>query len=248
MAGVFLMQPLGRLTASAMSLLILETLGKSRGIALETNQETARATLDSMWRFVIGMGSLLAFIALILRFTISESPRFTFNIKNNRLPPEQLVQPPLHSGIKKYFSTQGNWQYLAGTSGCALLFETVYSGLGVNNPQVLARIWSPLPFTNSTSHLLDWGDPLQSDTSIYQTFMQDSIHSIIAVSTGSLVGSIILIMSIDYISRRKLLFWCFLGLACLFVIIGGCLFNTSYKSPGLEHRALYSHTDTVQSW
>ena len=195
---------------------------------IEVNQETARATLDSMWRFVIGMGSLLAFIALILRFTISESPRFTFDINNNRLPSEQLVQPSLRSGIKKYFSAQGNWRYLAGTSACSLLFETVYSGLGVNNPQVLARIWSPLPLTNSTSHLLDWGDPLQSDTSIYQTFMQDSIHSIIAVSAGSLVGSLVLIMSIDYISRRKLLFWCFLGLVFLFAIAGGCLFNTSH--------------------
>ena len=140
MAGVFLMQPLGRLTASAMSLLILETLGKSRGLALETNQETVRVTLDSMWRFVIGMGSVLAFIALILRFTISETLRFTFDINNNGLPSEQPAQLSLHSAIKKYFSAQGNWRYLAGTSACSLLFETVYSGLRVNNPQVLSRI------------------------------------------------------------------------------------------------------------
>jgi PHS family inorganic phosphate transporter-like MFS transporter len=192
MASVFLMQPLGRLTASAMSLLILETLGKSRGLALETNQETVRGTLDSMWRFVIGMGSVLAFIALMLRFTISETPRFTFDIKNNGLPSKQPVQLSLHSGINKYFSAQGNWRYIAGTSACSLLFEAVYSGLGVNNPQVLSRIWSPLPLKNSTSHLLDWGDRLQFDTLIYQTFIQDSIHSIIAVSAGSLVGSIAL--------------------------------------------------------
>ena len=149
MAGVFLMQPLGRLTASAMSLLILETLGKSRGLTLETNQETSRATLDSTWGFVIGMGSVLAFIALILRFTISESPRFTFNINNNRIPSEQLVQPSLHSGIKKYFSAEGNWRYLAGISACSLLFETVYSGLGIDNPQGTSSDLEP-----SASHKL----------------------------------------------------------------------------------------------
>ncbi|PMD11966.1 hypothetical protein NA56DRAFT_713670 [Hyaloscypha hepaticicola] len=81
---------------------------------------------------------------------------------------------------------------------------------------------------NSTSHLLDRGDTLQSDTSISQIFMQDSIHSIIAVFAGSLVGSKVRIGTIDYISRRKLLFQCFLGLAFLFVIEGGCLFNTSH--------------------
>jgi hypothetical protein len=134
MAGVFVMQPLGRLTASVMSLFILETLGKSRGLALETNQETARVTLEQHVAIRYWYRFSSAFITLILRFIISESPRFTFDINSNRLPSEQLVQPSPHTGIKKYFSAQGNWRYLAGTSACSLLFETVYSGLGFNNP------------------------------------------------------------------------------------------------------------------
>lgn len=242
-AGVFLMQPLSRLTASAMCLLILETFGKSRGLALETNQEIARVALDSMWRFVIGMGSVLAFIALILRFATSESPRFTFDINNNRLPSEQS----LYSGIKRYFSTQGNWRYLAGISACSLLFETVYSGLGANNPQALARIWGSLPLTNSTSYSLDWGDSVQSDTLVSQILIRDSIHSIIAVSAGSLVGSIALVVIIDYISRRRLFLWCFLSLAFLFAITGGCFFNTSHINLQALHITLYILTQILSN-
>jgi hypothetical protein len=57
--------------------------------------------------------------------------------------------------------------------------------------------------------------------------MQDSILIIITVSTGSLLGSIILVTIIDYVPRKKMLAWSFLGLAVLFAIAGGCLFNPS---------------------
>ncbi|CZT42391.1 uncharacterized protein RSE6_02265 [Rhynchosporium secalis] len=328
MAGVFLMQPLGRLTSAAMSLLMLETLGNPRGLALEKAKANARvATVDSTWRFVVGVGSIPALIALCLCLTVSESHQSTLDVNENgpfseqptranidesiselsvvtsndrrlseddsealgneaisrrfqdttvvgaihsgaesnfssagtnaiqespsvasnassihdtemiqirlSMSPqvmetqnEQLVQRSLYSGMKQYFWAQGNWRYLAGISACSLLFEVAYSGLGANDPLVLAQFWSSHLPTNSTSRLVDWGDPSQPYTSIYQTLKQDAIHSIIVVSAGSMAGSIALILSIDYISRKKLFVSSFLGLAFLFAIAGGCLFKT----------------------
>jgi hypothetical protein len=55
--------------------------------------------------------------------------------------------------------------------------------------------------------------------------MEDSIRRVITISAGSSLGSIILITIIDYIPRKKLLAWSFLGLAIWFAIAGGCLFD-----------------------
>ncbi|PVH68959.1 MFS general substrate transporter [Cadophora sp. DSE1049] len=289
MAGVFLMQPLGRLTSAAMSLLMLETLGNPRGLALEKAKANARvATIDSMWRFVVGVGSIPALIALCLCLTVSESHQSTLDVNENgpfssagtntiqespsvasnassihdtemiqirrsmsrqvmETQNEQLVQRSLYSGMKQYFWAQGNWRHLAGISACSLLFEIAYSGLGANDPLVLAQVWSSHLPTNSTSRLLDWGDPSQPYTSIYQTLRQDAIHSMMVVSAGSMVGSIALILSIDYISRKKLFVWSFLGLAFLFAIAGGCLFKTSPTNPQALETTLYILTQILSN-
>lgn len=89
MAAVFLMQPLGQLFSQVVGLAVLLTVGKSRGLAsygreLEgADLVPAKMIVDTIWRYVIGVGAIPAFIAIVFRLTIPESPRYTLDVDND---------------------------------------------------------------------------------------------------------------------------------------------------------------------
>ena len=92
-----------------------------------------------------------------------------------------------------------------GSSMCWFLLGTAYSSLGISNPWVLAQVWTPTPLANSRSPFFGQVDAAYSIGTIYETLMQDSIHMIITISAGNLLGSIILITIVDYMPRKKML-------------------------------------------
>lgn len=281
MAAVFLMQPLGQLAVSVMSVVILQTVGKSNGLSKDQDHVGAVLVVDTMWRLLIVVNAVPAFITFLVRFTCPESPGYILEVDDNRLSDSELLDvrrtaaagtghneakdtllrfevdinskvlavssneqtissfelahkmheapPSAHSykGIKEYFWTQGNWRRLLATCACWFLFGIASSGFGISNPRILARFWNPSPFADSTTTLFSQIDPEYSNSSIYGELMQDSIRMIIVIFAKQLLGSIILVSIIDYIPRKKMLAWTYLGLAVLFAITGGLLFNTS---------------------
>jgi hypothetical protein len=48
--------------------------------ATETDPVAAVQLVDRIWRYVVGFGAILAVIALWLRLTIPESPRFALDV------------------------------------------------------------------------------------------------------------------------------------------------------------------------
>jgi len=81
MGAVFACQPIGQFAATMAGLIIVAAYG-SRIPSLSTVRSCAgdpvcAQTLDSIWRWVIGLGTLPAIFAIILRFAIPESPRYT---------------------------------------------------------------------------------------------------------------------------------------------------------------------------
>ncbi|KAF2666279.1 MFS general substrate transporter [Microthyrium microscopicum] len=132
------------------------------------------------------------------------------------------------SYLARYLFTDGNWRYLAGTSLCWFIVDFVYYGLQINNPRFLAKLWnSHLPNTRVTTtpawlpNPLYW-DPTTSQptVTIYHVLMENSRHAMISVSIAAVLGSLLLIQIIDYVSRRKFLIWSFLGLAVLTAAMG----------------------------
>lgn len=75
MATVFLMQSLGQLFAAVVSIAAISTV--------PNHFSHPRVAVDSMWRWIYGVGAIFPAIALLLRMTIPESPRFTFDVLNN---------------------------------------------------------------------------------------------------------------------------------------------------------------------
>jgi PHS family inorganic phosphate transporter-like MFS transporter len=294
--------------ASVVGLIVLLAVGGNYGLATETDQVQAAPVVDRIWRYVVGVGAIPAFIAIAFRLTIPESPRYTLDVDNdgaralrdtqrylktpsgrlnqgssaamsssydiengaasnghnlqevpkaatnhNSISEEQdddsmeiqvlgggddtneggeednedLPNPFSYQELHQFFWTEGNGKYLLGTSICWFLLDFAFFGLGINNPRVIAQIWASQPVSdkNAGVNTVAWKNPSDPGLSIYDTLKQDGIRSIITVSVGSLLGSIILIKAINYIPRKAWLVWSFLGLGILFAIVGGSYFR-----------------------
>ena len=95
---------------------------------------------------------------------------------------------------------------LLGTSICWLLLDFAFCGLG----------------TKILESLLKSGVRLSRNLRYqYEVIRLDSIRSIITISTGSLLGSIVLIKVIDHVHRKSWLVWSFVGTTVLFASVGG---------------------------
>lgn len=278
MAAVFLMQPVGQLAVSTMSLLALMIFGKSHVPTAERNHTLGLVVIDRMWRLIVIVNAVPAFITFVARFTSSESPQYILEVGRNHsfqskvfevqniaaldisrnevedtTPGSEIGIGPIvasnertvdglemigiqhepkpkqlsYNGIMEYFWDQGNWRRLVGTSMCWFLFGIAYSGLGINNSRVLAQAWTHSPLAISGSSIFSPVDPPYSNGTTYEALLEDSIHIIITLSSGNLLGSIILATVIDYVPRKKMLVLSFVSLAVLFAIAGGYLFNGS---------------------
>lgn len=59
---------------------------------------------------------------------------------------------------------------------------------------------------------------------IYNELHGNIVRNILTISTGTLPGSIIILLAIDYVPRVTWMIWTFVALAALFAVNGGTLF------------------------
>lgn len=82
MTAVFMCQPLGQLAATLVTLIAVAR--QRNGIPADANAANCTGectkTMDSIWRWVIGVGVIPALLALWFRLTIIESPRYTADV------------------------------------------------------------------------------------------------------------------------------------------------------------------------
>lgn len=140
---------------------------------------------------------------------------------------EELPDPFSISELTRFFWHEGNIKYLLGTSSTWFLFDFAFYALGINNPRVISQIWSSQPIPANQPTGPDWQNPSDPNQSIYDILRSEGIRSIITISIGSLLGSIILIKAINYIPRKAWLSWSFVGMAILFAVIGGSYFRVA---------------------
>jgi PHS family inorganic phosphate transporter-like MFS transporter len=143
--------------------------------------------------------------------------------------PLQFSRKDLHI----YFIEQGNWRYLAGTSVCWFLLDFAFFGLGMGNPRTLAKIWStwdnpqhiPSPQSWDTNPTLKL-DPftLKRNATIYDVLESNATQSIETVSIASIIGSLLFIIVVNFVSRRRWLVWSFLSLSFFLIVTGGTFF------------------------
>ncbi|EDU45291.1 Inorganic phosphate transporter [Pyrenophora tritici-repentis] len=129
------------------------------------------------------------------------------------LPPgDPEFVPPLASwaDAKNLFITEKNWQYLLGTSLAWLFLDFAFYGLGLSSPQIVSHIWQ--------------GD-VQDPSSVYQSLSDNSKHTLIMVSIGTVVGGLLMVKVVKYVSPKVIQFWGFLVLFVLFIVTGSAWTN-----------------------
>jgi MFS transporter, PHS family, inorganic phosphate transporter len=139
-----------------------------------------------------------------------------------------LPPPTYREFLRNYFLVDGNWRYLAATSTCWFLLDFAYYGIQINIPRLLAKLFADKSVSVS-NHYPSWlPDPSFPNVNhtISRVIVENSTRAMIATSIGSLVGSVLLIIIIPYISRRKFLIWSFCGLGVIMLVFGGSFLGT----------------------
>lgn len=129
-------------------------------------------------------------------------------VSNDELPPgDPNYVPPLASwaDAKVFFITEGNWQYLLGASLSWLFLDFAFYGLGLSSPQIVSHIWQ---------------DPEKSSPNVFASLRDNSLHTLVMVSIGTIIGGLLIIKMIRYASPKVIQFWGFLVLCVLFLVTG----------------------------
>ncbi|KAH7073141.1 major facilitator superfamily domain-containing protein [Paraphoma chrysanthemicola] len=132
----------------------------------------------------------------------------------SQLPPgDPSLAPPLASwsDARSFFITEGNWQYLLGVSLAWLFLDFAFYGLGLSSPQIVSHIWEEPNIDDKTRPRFP---------SVYQSLRDNSLHTLVMVSIGTITGGLLMIKIVKHVSPKVIQFWGFLVLFVLFIVTG----------------------------
>jgi PHS family inorganic phosphate transporter-like MFS transporter len=216
MAIVFAMQGFGILAAAIVSFVVIQVYQE------EIMKDPTM--LDHVWRLVLGLGAIPAFIALYVRLTIPETPHYAIetelNVHKARIDNEQpseknTVQPfklfHKHTvrsnitikGVTKYFSRWKNGKILLAVCVAWFCVDICFYGLGMNK-----------------EFILDHNKELSSDkNNPYYALRNQAVDAIITTAT-SIPGYWASVFLIDRIGRKPIMWLGFTISGVLLIVLG----------------------------
>lgn len=266
MAAIFLMQSIGRLMAVGIGLGSLQRLMQHYDLDMDepnvgAADAKARIVIDIVWRIVIGMGGVMALIAVGLRLIIPESPRYFSGILKDlkkaaiavqqvggKLEDDQRSDISVSSGVRhrlhkdqdptpwfkaaRKYLREGGWKPLVGMSTIWLLLDVCFYGTSLDSPRTLNTLWLDKPASNATLSIWN-ADPGSPNATIQRTLDNNAVRTLILSSISSLVGSIVAIPVVHFANRKRLLIGTSLSLTLLFIATGASVVRT-YATPDHE--------------
>ncbi|KAG0244999.1 Inorganic phosphate transporter pho84 [Mortierella sp. GBA43] len=145
MAAVFAMQGFGYLTTGMVAIVLL--------LGFRNMIEDDPRNLDYVWRCLIGLGCVPAFVAVYFRMTIPETPRYVLDVENNLVKAERDVAMVLN---KTRNALQSDRDMIDDRQAQFSTFQPRKNALGLGRPDYGPT--SPLEITTSSSLY-----PYQSD-------------------------------------------------------------------------------------
>lgn len=130
--------------------------------------------------------------------------------------------------IKQYFWTERNWITLAAVSMCWCLLDFGFYGIGLSNPQFLAKTWGSLAISGPSPIWMTNDDPT---TDIYDMFLDTSVQALVILNTGSFAGGLLWILTASRLNRVSLQKYGFLALAALFITLGTIFITIHREGP-----------------
>ncbi|KAK6442570.1 hypothetical protein LTR95_001193 [Oleoguttula sp. CCFEE 5521] len=144
---------------------------------------------------------------------------------------EQAYTQFTRKALHQYFITEGNWRYLAGTSFAWLILDFPYYGLGFNSATTMAKLWTAqTPPSSPTTPSWLYASPYGDIGTVSSVLRANAKETLITTSIGSILGTLLLIATINHFDRRKALVWSFIALAlalCVFGVAYLYLFHTA---------------------
>ncbi|ORY11515.1 major facilitator superfamily domain-containing protein [Clohesyomyces aquaticus] len=232
-AAVFAMQGLGQLAASLMAFILVigyrKELEPVRLVADCTGE--CGATVDRMWRFLIGFGGIPGWFALYYRLTIPETPRYTFDVlydvekaamdarryrfgkEGNGLNPYQLAHSrqemakyrtprPTVGEALRYFCQKTNAIKLLGTSFSWFFLDLAFYGIGLSSPSLL----SVMGFDKKTN--------------VYENLKNTATGQLVLICAGAIPGYWMTVFTVDKLGRKPIQIGGFAILTIIFCILG----------------------------
>ncbi|ENH73441.1 Inorganic phosphate transporter PHO84 [Fusarium oxysporum f. sp. cubense race 1] len=238
LSAVFSMQSVGRLLSYTVS------LGALRGSNPGDDEETRRLAIDRVWRWTVGVALIPAAIAILLRLTIPETPRFYAGIMKD--PRKGVSNTMKLYGRNKSIQEVGRETDLS-TGGSKDEEEPWYTWYGkawdyLTGPKkgwrplvLISLLWAimdvpwyglTMDLSNTLATLVHDPNYWNLNNTISNMIEQNAIRSIVVVSIGSLIGSIGSILIIDFFRRKVILIATFLAITVLLAIAGGTLLGS----------------------
>lgn len=196
---------------------------------LKSSPTVNPATIDQMWRLLIGIGCVPGVIALYFRLTISESPRFTMDIERNIQQATADIKTVVKgesfdddgdivirrvnspratwADFARYFGKWKNGKVLLGTCWSWFALDIAFYGLGLNSSIILEAIG--FVTTSGTSSF-----------DVYNNLVNLAKGNLILAAAGLLPGYWFSFLFIDSWGRRPIQLMGFTILTVLFLIMG----------------------------
>lgn len=227
MTVVFAAQGWGNFTAALTGFIITAAF---KTTILRESAMTNLASIDYMWRILIGLGCVPGVIALYFRLTIPETPRFTMDIERNinqasadietildtnNPPPEEQniirIETPrgTWSDFIAHFSQRSNFQVLFGAAYSWFALDIAFYGLGLNSGIILQAIGFGTPVT-------------QGVPGVYQNLKNICVGNLILSVAGLIPGYWASFFFIDKWGRKPIQLLGFAMLTIILTIMGFC--------------------------
>ncbi|KAG6368579.1 hypothetical protein INS49_002792 [Diaporthe citri] len=176
MASIFLMQSVGRFLAIGIGLGSLRSVMQQYDLHIDepnigAAEIKSKVVIDIVWRTVIGMGGVIALIAVGLRLTMPESPRYysgilkdlrkaaiavkqaggdvsanqrpetSFSLEAYRSYRKDDDEPTPWFKAAKRYLKDGGWKPLLGISSIWFLLDVCFYGTSLDSPGTLNVLW-----------------------------------------------------------------------------------------------------------
>jgi PHS family inorganic phosphate transporter-like MFS transporter len=133
-------------------------------------------------------------------------------------------------GTVKMFMRSKYGPILFATSFCWFILDICFYGLGLDNPQLLGKIWLASDpdkgSSNRTNH--EWNSNTMVHNGaqpIYQVLEGNFVRALLTVAPASIAGSLFFLVLAKRVPRVRFMVCIFIILAILFAILGGSLFK-----------------------
>ena len=266
LASVFAMQSIGQCLATIVALILVEShvafdsmwrFIYGLGAVAPAVVLFARASIPESPRYTFDVGrnpeKANADIAMVrdrsqgISLSKKDEDARNTSLTSPQYPERSITEPDLppiasRADFYQYIITQGNWRHLIATAGTWFLLDLSFYGLGLNSPQIIAKIWNGPKNRNdsifdgvltnasstdnstgiynasTTALLSDWES--EPNVGPWTVFRDNAFHAVIIVSLDSISGSLLLIWLVNYTSRKRLQILSFSLLAVFFLFIG----------------------------